>query len=135
MSVSLTEAAVRDRSKTVTRRLGWLFAKPGDRVILCRKVMGRRQDEPLVRLAEVEVVDVRRERLSVISPSEVRREGFDWSPDQFVAFFTDHMGGDADQIVTRIEQALAPDRRRGPACASRGDVRPAGRHRPADRVA
>ena len=62
MSVAFTEHAVRDRSKTVTRRLGWLFTKPGDRLTLCRKVMGRRKGEPLVRIAEVEIVSVRRER-------------------------------------------------------------------------
>jgi hypothetical protein len=31
MSVSLTEPQVRARSKTVTRRLGWLMLKPGDK--------------------------------------------------------------------------------------------------------
>lgn len=67
MSVSHTEAQVVDRTKTVTRRLGWWedkngrrLLKPGDRLTLCRKVMGRKPGEPLVRLAEVEVVDVRR---------------------------------------------------------------------------
>lgn len=49
MSVSLTEDAVRDRRKTVTRRLGWKFLEAGDRLTLCRKVMGRRKGEPLVR--------------------------------------------------------------------------------------
>jgi len=39
MSVALTEQAVRERRKTVTRRLGWQFLKPGDRLTLCRKVM------------------------------------------------------------------------------------------------
>ena len=62
MSVALTEQAVRDRRKTVTRRLGWRMLKPGDHLTLCRKVMGRRKDEPLIRICEVEVVDVRRER-------------------------------------------------------------------------
>jgi hypothetical protein len=55
---------VRDRAKTVTRRVGWEFLKPGDHLTLCRKVMGRKAGEPLVRIAEVEVVAVRRERLS-----------------------------------------------------------------------
>lgn len=32
MSVALTEKAVRERRKTVTRRLGWKFLKPGDRL-------------------------------------------------------------------------------------------------------
>jgi len=54
MSVALTEDAVRARAKTVTRRLGWLFLRPYDRLTLCRKVMGRkRRDgtiEPLVRI-------------------------------------------------------------------------------------
>ena len=40
MSVSLTEQQVRARTKTVTRRVGWLMLKPGDRLTLCRKVMG-----------------------------------------------------------------------------------------------
>jgi hypothetical protein len=63
MSVAFTEQAVVERRKTVTRRKGWLHARPGDRVTLCRKVMGRKKDEPLVRLVDVELVDVRRERL------------------------------------------------------------------------
>ena len=47
MSVSHTERAVVERRKTVTRRLGWRFLKPGDHLTLCRKVMGRRNCEPL----------------------------------------------------------------------------------------
>lgn len=37
--------------------------------------MGRRNGEPLVRLAEVEVVSVRRERLETITNDDIRREG------------------------------------------------------------
>jgi hypothetical protein len=104
MSVSLTEDAVRSRDKTVTRRLGWRFLKPGDRLTLCRKVMGRKPGEPLVRLAEVEVVDVRRQPLRSIWPTDVRREGFaNLTPVQFVEFFCSHMCCDPDTVVTRIE--------------------------------
>jgi hypothetical protein len=74
MSVSYTEAAVRARQKTVTRRLGWKFLKPGDRLTLCRKVMGRKPGEPLERIAEVEVVSVRREPLMAITDEDVRAE-------------------------------------------------------------
>lgn len=104
MSVSLTEQAVRERRKTVTRRKGWTFLRPGDRLTLCRKVMGRKPGESLVRIADVEVVDVRREPLTAITREDVAREGFaDWSPLRFAQFFTDHMGGDLRQEVTRIE--------------------------------
>lgn len=75
MSVSHTEAAVRSRTKTVTRRLGWQFLRPGDRLTLCRKVMGRRAGEPLIRIAEVEVIGVRRESLLAMADDDVAREG------------------------------------------------------------
>ncbi|MBX3031435.1 MAG: ASCH domain-containing protein [Chloroflexi bacterium] len=75
MAVSLTEQAVVERRKTVTRRLRWLHLKPGDRLTLVRKSMGRKPGEPLVRLAEVEVVSVRREPLRLITDDDITREG------------------------------------------------------------
>lgn len=116
ISVALTEQAVIERRKTVTRRLGWRHAYPGMRLTLCRKVMGRKRAdgtvEPLVRLAEVEIVDVRRERLRDITDEDVVLEGLDnpaWTADPwgpagcFVAFFTQHMRCQPDTEVTRIE--------------------------------
>ena len=104
MSVSLTEQAVRERRKTVTRRLGWKFLKPGDRLTLCRKVMGRKPGEELVRLAEVEVVSVRREELWDIRDEDVTAEGFpDWDRHRFVGFFCDAIKCWPDAEVTRIE--------------------------------
>ncbi|MEN0071277.1 MAG: hypothetical protein AAGC63_09735 [Propionicimonas sp.] len=126
MSVSFTEQAVVERRKTVTRRKGWWLdsrgrrlLNPGDHLTLCRKVMGRKPGEPLVRLAEVEVVDVRRHRLDLLIPTvpidslwgatwcrkEMVREGFPgMDPAEFVQrFFVDaqHMAPNAE--VTRIE--------------------------------
>jgi len=112
MSVSHTEDAVRARTKTVTRRLGWRFLKPGDRLSLCRKVMGRRRDEQLVRIADVEVVSVRREPLSAITDADVEREGGDWLPledagrsraEAFASWFAWEFGIAVDDEVTRIE--------------------------------
>lgn len=103
MSVMLTEQAVRDYRKSVTRRLGWRFLKASDRLTLCRKVQGRRKGEPLVRLAEVEVVDVRRERLDAITPEDVAGEGFPgWIVPQFVSFFCEHMKCKPSTEVTVI---------------------------------
>lgn len=75
MSVSHTADAVIERRKTVTRRLGWRFLTIGNRLALCRKVMGRQPGEPLERLAEVEVIDVRRELLTAITDADVDAEG------------------------------------------------------------
>lgn len=115
MSVQLTEDAVRERRKTVTRRLGWLDLEPGDLLTLCRKVQGRKRPdgtvEPLVRLADVEVVSVRCERLDAIDAADVAREGFPaadgvggWmTVEAFIRFFCKHMRCTSDTEVTRIE--------------------------------
>jgi hypothetical protein len=77
MSCSLTVDAVRNRTKTVTRRRDstWMTLQPGDRLTLIEKGMGLAKGEKQVVLAEVEVVDVRLERLWEVSTSEVRSEG------------------------------------------------------------
>lgn len=105
MSVAFTEQAVRDRTKTVTRRKGWEFLQPGDRLTLCRKVMGRKPGEPLERIADVEVVSVRREQLDLINPRDVDREGFPgMTPEEFVrTFFIEAQGMRGSDTVTRIE--------------------------------
>lgn len=124
MSVALTEDAVRERRKTVTRRAGWVFLQPGDVIDLCRKVMGRKRGQPLVRVARVRILSVRREPLSAVTGEDVWREGFDPSDldsytcsdeltDEVMArafcrFFIDHMGGGIDQEVTRIEWEYLP---------------------------
>lgn len=116
--IEAATGAVIERRKTVTRRKGWTFLKPGDRLTLCRKVMGRKPGEPLVRIAEVEVVSVRRESLMALygteygplyryfgAKDEVRREGFpDMTPTEFVRrFFIDAQGMRPTDEVTRIE--------------------------------
>jgi hypothetical protein len=120
MSVAFTEQQVRDRLKTVTRRNGWKFLKVGDRLTLCRKVMGRKPGEELVRIAEVEVVAVDREPLTCLgkcacwdhhergttySEIEMAREGFPgMDPREFVRkYFIDAQGLSPDAEVTRIE--------------------------------
>lgn len=111
MSVALTEQAVRDRTKTVTRRLGWRFAKPGDHLTLCRKVMGRKPGEPLVRIADVEIVSVRRERLHNITDEDALREGYGGSAEGFIDFFCEHMRCPRWAEVTRIEWRYLDDRK------------------------
>lgn len=77
MSCSMTVEAVRDRSKTVTRRHieNWAFLKPGDHLTLIEKGMGLPKGSKQVVLAEVEVLDVRQETLRQVTAFEVAREG------------------------------------------------------------
>lgn len=121
MSVAFTEQAVRDRTKTVTRRKGWWtdkrgnhLVKPGDRITLCRKVMGRKKGEPLERICDVEIVSVRREPLNAMLTDldygfdEIEREGMKsldvHYPSVFIErYFTDAQGMSVTDDVTRIE--------------------------------
>lgn len=104
MAVSLTEQQVRARTKIVTRRVGWRMLRPGDRLTLCKKVMGRRRGEPLDRIALVEVISVRREPLSAITLADVAAEGFpQWTAAEFVAFFCRTHHCQPGSQVARIE--------------------------------
>ncbi len=104
MSFSMTEQALVSGAKTVTRRLGWKNLKPGDRVCAIRKGMGLRPGEKVVRLAEIEITDVRREPLVAITSDDVKKEGYpDMSANEFIAAFERAIGCDEKDDVTRIE--------------------------------
>jgi hypothetical protein len=105
MSCALTSEQVLAELKDVTRRLGWLFLKPGDILNLVNKTMGFKKGEHPVKYKTVRVLSVRPEPLSAITKDEVRREGFpDKSPQWFIKMFCrTHKGCTPDTIVTRIE--------------------------------
>lgn len=126
ISFQLTTRQVRESTpekplKDVTRRLGWLKLKPGQRLWACEKCQGIKPGEKIVRIREIKVVSVRREplRRMIKEPKygadECRREGFpEMSPYQFVTFFCESHGikqddfGHTDEIVTRIEFRYLP---------------------------
>lgn len=92
MSFSLTTEQMRNRTKTQTRRLGWYDLKVGDYLRAVKKAMGRKPGEPLEDLGTIRVTDERWQYLCDITPIDVRREGFNMTPAQFVAMFCQHMG-------------------------------------------
>jgi hypothetical protein len=94
MSFSLTTVQIRNRTKTVTRRIGWTFLKPGDRLQPIEKGQGLRKGETVRTLGgPIEVVSVTREYMSEFcrradARQEVGREGFpEMTPREFQAFF------------------------------------------------
>lgn len=105
ISFALTTAAVRRREKTVTRRNGWMFARPGMILQPVVKAQGIPKGGHVEKIGgPIRVVDVRRERLDAITAEDVEREGFDHlTPAGFVEMYRQANGGAPDQIVTRIE--------------------------------
>lgn len=111
ISFALTTEQIRNRTKTVTRRLGWKDLKPGTVLMACEKCQGIKKGE-LVRLGLIRVVSVRQESLLKLMRDEsygqleATREGFPHlNGEQFVAMFCDHMRPLFGCVteVTRIE--------------------------------
>lgn len=109
ISCALTTQQVRDRTKTVTRRLGWKNVKKGDLLQIVVKGMGLKPGESPGKLAIIVVAAVHRVPLNSIRNRDVEREGFPgmhWH--QFVAMFCDHMVCNPQDQVTRIEFRYIP---------------------------
>ena len=106
MSFALTTAQIKNRSKTVTRRFGWWFLKPGDVLNAVEKSMGLQKGEKIKRLAKIEVLSVRKERLFFMEPSDCAKEGFPLlTPYGFVCMLRSHFGPKVQttSYVNRIE--------------------------------
>jgi len=105
MSFSLTTDQIKNRSKTVTRRNGWWFLKPGDIVNAVEKAQGLKKGEKIKRIGQIRIVGTRPEALLRITHPDVVREGFpEMSTGEFIDMFcSSHKGCLADSIVNRIE--------------------------------
>lgn len=111
ISFALTTRQFLDRSKTVTRRVGWAFLKPGDLLCGIKKGQGLKKGEKVNRLGVIRVVGVSREWMSDFrsrpdAAEECKREGFpDMTPEEFYLFFrkSHPEPGLDDLLVTRIE--------------------------------
>lgn len=115
ISFMLTQQQIRERTKTVTRRVGWATLKAGELLRGVEKGMGLKAGEKVVPLATIRVVSARPEVLSAMTAdveygvAECAKEGFGdhpvlRSPSAFVEFFCNsHRGCTPDTVVTRIE--------------------------------
>ncbi len=104
ISFMLTTQQIRDRTKTVTRRCGWWFLKPGDRLQGCVKCQGIKKGEKMEKIAVIEVVRTDPEMLSEMPDEDCAAEGFpDLSAQQFVEMFCKNMKVEAGEFVNRIE--------------------------------
>lgn len=115
MSFMLTTEQIRNRSKTVTRRLGWWGLKPGDLIRGVEKGMGLKAGEKVKVLATLRVVSVRIEPLQAMIDNidygtwECMKEGFGdhpslRQPSEFVTFFCgSHRHCMPDTLINRIE--------------------------------
>ncbi len=109
MSFSHTTRQVRERTKTVTRRLGWRHLKAGELIRACVKCMGLKKGNKVEGIAVIRVVSVRSELLSNLyhheyGDEEATKEGFpELNGEEFVQFFKGLHSTKDIQVVNRIE--------------------------------
>lgn len=109
-SFTMTKEQYRNQTKTVTRRLGWAFAKVGDIYNGCEKCQGLKKGEKIVKMGQHQIVALRWERLDrmISEPeygkSECVAEGFpNMTPQQFVEMFCKMNKCLPETIVRRME--------------------------------
>jgi hypothetical protein len=103
----MTTEAVRQRRKTVTRRIGWTGKlRPGDILQAVEKAQGLKKGEHVKPICLIRVVSVKREQLDNVYAyeGETAAEGFpDLTPHGFMAMFCKANRCETWRMVNRIE--------------------------------
>ncbi|MBN2420087.1 MAG: ASCH domain-containing protein [Deltaproteobacteria bacterium] len=109
MSFMLTTEQARNKTKPVTRRLGWGFLKPGDIVQQVVKSQGLKKGQKVEKIHLIKIVSTRWEPLNLIVSDpvygykECALEGFpELTPDEFVKMFCDANRCKPYKLVNRI---------------------------------
>ena len=127
ISFFLTTEPIRNRTKTVTRRLGWKNVKRGEILNACVKCQGLKPGEKIEKLCKIRVTDARPEPLNFMESqddlvrdlmevwndvdypkdygdTEAVKEGFpNMTGAEFVGMFCENMKCQPETKVTRIE--------------------------------
>ena len=100
----MTTDPFRAGTKTVTRRFGWWFLKPGDVVSAVKQSRGLKKGEKIVRLGLIRIVSTRAEPLNAITAAELVLEGLpDMTPRAFVDRLCARCRVPPQEPVNRIE--------------------------------
>ena len=104
MSFLLTTEQIKNRTKTVTRRLGWWFLKSGDIVDACEKCQGLKKGEKIKMICPIRILHTRAVLLCNVEPLDYIKEGFpELDNDQFIEMFMREMKCNRTETVNRIE--------------------------------
>ena len=110
MSFALTTEQARNKTKTVTRRMGWWNLKPGELVQQVVKSQGLKKGEHIEKIHVIRILKTGVEPINRLihepeyGQSEIIKEGFpSWSPLEFVLFFCSTHNCEGDAKPNRIE--------------------------------
>jgi hypothetical protein len=93
MSFMLTTEQIKNRTKTVTRRVGWWYLQSGDIINAIEKGMGLKKGEKVKKICQLRIKSALLQELKIekITKDECIREGFpEMSPEEFIDFLCSH---------------------------------------------
>ncbi len=100
----LTTEQLRNRTKDVTRRLGWWNIMRGELVQAVMQCQGLKRGETITKLCVIKIIDTRSEPLNRITAQDLAREGFPkLTRREFIDFFCRANKCKPDTVVNRIE--------------------------------
>lgn len=103
ISFAYTVKQFRDRTKTVTRRIGWDKLEARTFLRAVRKSQGLKKGEKVETLGVIKVISVTLEPLNDITQDDVIREGFpNMTTEEFINFFCQVNKCQPDTLVNRI---------------------------------
>lgn len=104
MSFKLTLEQFKNKTKTVTRRVGWQMISKGDIICGVKKVIGFKKGEKMERLGLIKIISSRREPLNEITKADCILEGFpEMEPKDFIKMLCESGKIQPHESVTRIE--------------------------------
>lgn len=104
MSFALTKDRILNKTKTVTRRLGWKFLKLGDLIQPVEQCMGLKKGEKVKKIGvPIRILGCARIPLNSIEQEDVIKEGYPaLRATAFVVMFCRKMKCNANDYITRI---------------------------------
>jgi len=105
MSFFLTQDQIRAQTKTVTRRLGWRFLKPGDMIQPVVKCRGLKRGQRVQKIGgPIRIISVHQEPLYKITKRDCQLEGFpQMSRVEFMDLFCRANNCCRSEVITRIK--------------------------------
>lgn len=103
MSFQKTKRQMYERTKFVTRRLGWAGLRPGEIINAAEQCQGLKRGSRITIICQIRILEVRSEQLSMMTKAECVLEGFpEMEPVEFVKMFAEFNRCDENAPVNRI---------------------------------
>lgn len=100
----MTIEQIRNKTKTVTRRLAWWDLNPGEIIKAVERTRGLKKGEKINQLALIRIISIREEPLNIVNEDELIKEGFpEMTTTEFITMLSEYYKVPPSTSFNRIE--------------------------------